>query len=284
VKLSNNICKRRELSMSIPMVSVIIPCYNHGNYIQDTIDSVEASTYANHEIIIVNDGSTDAFTIEKMDELMQCGYHIINQCNQGLASTRNNGINTALGEYIMPVDADNKIRPTYIEKAVNILNTHPEIGVIYGKSAYFGEITTGCFSGELFDPVKLYRENYIDALAVFRKSAWEKVGGYDTKLPIMGIEDWDFWLTLYEHEIKFHFINEVLFDYRVVADSMLSSLNKSENMTRVLQYLATKHGSGYRDKFVEAAVELNYAKSKPISFFFKYRFPRLYKAWITNKA
>lgn len=269
------------VTMQNPKMSVIIPCYNHGVYVQDAIDSVEISSYKEYEIIIVNDGSTDEFTVEKMNELSKCGYHVVNQPNQGLARARNNGIAVALGEYIMPLDADNRIRSMYIEKAVDVLEHQSDIGVVYGKSAYFGEINSGCFSGEPFDALKLYRENYIDALAVFRRSVWEEVGGYDPNMPMMGIEDWDFWISLYENGVGFHFIDEILFDYRVVQGSMLSSLTRSEKMLEVVQYLAIKHGVAYRDKFVEVAAELNYAKSRPLAFFFKYKFPGLYKA-LTN--
>jgi glycosyltransferase involved in cell wall biosynthesis len=94
--------------MSNPRISVVIPCYNHGIYIQDAIDSVEASSCKNYEIIIVNDGSTDAFTTKKIGELIKRGYHVINHPNQGLARARNNSIAAAVGEYIMPLDADNK--------------------------------------------------------------------------------------------------------------------------------------------------------------------------------
>jgi glycosyltransferase involved in cell wall biosynthesis len=263
--------------MSIPRISVVIPCYNHGAYVQEALDSVEASNYTNYEIIIVNDGSTDAFTVEKMHELSRCGYHIVNQPNQGVCKARNNGIAKALGEYIMPLDADNKIRPTYIEKAIAVLDSQPEVGVVYGKSVYFGEGEKAHYSGEPFDPIKLYWANYIDNLAVFRKSAWEQVGGYDANTPILGIEDWDLWMTMYENGIGFHFIDEVLFDYRVVSGSLRSHLFKTENMDKFNQFLAIKHAPVYREKYVEVAEELYYAKSRPLRSFFKYRFHGLYK-------
>jgi glycosyltransferase involved in cell wall biosynthesis len=263
--------------MSNPRISIVIPCYNHGIYIQDAIDSVEASSHRDYEIIIVNDGSTDPFTIEKMDQLSQCGYQVINQPNQGVIKARNNGIAPALGEYIMPLDADNKIRPTYIEKAIATLDNQPEIGVVYGKSVFFGEFEGGHYSGEPFDPVKLYWSPYIDNLAVFRKSVWEQVGGYDANIPLLGVEDWDLWMTMHENGVGFHFIDEVLFDYRVVPGSIRSNLSKRENADKVEHYLAIKHAPIYRKNFVEVIVELNYAKSRPLSFFLKYKFNGLYK-------
>lgn len=267
--------------MLIPRISVVIPCYNHGVYVQDAISSVEASSCKDYEIIIVNDGSTDLFTIEKMDELSQHGYHVINQPNQGLARARNNGIAAALGEYIMPLDADNKIRPMYIEKAIAVLDSQPEIGVVYGKSVYFGEVKGGHYSGEPFDPMRLYWANYIDALAVLRKSAWEQAGGYDINIPVTGIEDWDLWMTLYENKVGFHFIDEVLFDYRVVPGSMRSHLSKPENADKVNCYLVIKHAPVYREKFIETAEELYYVKSRPLRSFFKYRFYGIYKFFRT---
>ncbi len=263
--------------MSIPRISVVIPCYNHGIYIQDAIDSVEASSYRDYEIIIVNDGSTDALTIEKMAQLSRSGYHVINQPNQGVIRARNNGIAAASGEYIMPVDADNKIRSTYIKKAIAVLDSQPEIGVVYGKSVFFGEFEGVHYSGEPFDPVKLYWSPYIDNIAVFRKSAWEQVGGYDANIPVMGVEDWDLWMTLHENGVEFYFIDEVLFDYRVVPGSLRSHLFKPENADKIERYLATKHALAYREKFVKAAAELHYAKSKPLIFFLKHRFYGLYK-------
>ena len=208
---------------------------------------------------------------------MRRGYHVVNQPNQGISRTRNNGIEVASGEYIMPLDADNKIRPTYIEKAVDVLDNQPEIGVVYGKSARFGEINTGSHSGEPFDSLKLYRTNYIDTLAVFRKSAWERAGGYDVNMPMMGYEDWDFWLTLHENGIGFQFIDEVLFDYRVVSGSLSQTLNKSEKMDETVYYIAAKHGAGYWSKFVVVTDELEYAKSRPLGFLLKYKFNWLYQ-------
>jgi len=95
-----------------PRISIIIPCYNHGQYVREAISSVEKCTDKNlYEMIIVNDGSTDSFTLEEMGRLANDGYYVINQVNQGLGRTRNNGIKAAKGEYILPLDSDNRVRP-----------------------------------------------------------------------------------------------------------------------------------------------------------------------------
>jgi glycosyltransferase involved in cell wall biosynthesis len=268
--------------MATPRISVIIPCYNHGLYLQDAIDSVEASSFKDYEIIIVNDGSTDAFTIKQKDELSQRGYHVIDQPNQGVSKARNNGISAALGEYIMPLDADNKIRPTYIEKAVDILDRRPEIGVVYAKADNFGEVELSNHIGNIFDPVELYVNNYIDALSVFRKSVWEQVGGYDENM-LEGLEDWDFWMTLHENGVDYYFIDEILFDYRVFSDSLR---NKAKNNPNVFSYMSVKHANTYRKKLGDVvrelkntSLELKDAKSCPLRFFFRHQFYGLYKIY-----
>jgi hypothetical protein len=170
-----------------------------------------------------------------------------------------------------------KLRPTYIEKAIAVLDSQPEIDVVYGKSVYFGGDKSGHYSGEQFDPVKLYWLARINALAIFRKTAWEEAGGYDANMPVTGIEDWDLWMTMHENGVGFHFIDEVLFDYRVVPGLMRSALSNPENAEKVERYLATKHAPVYREKFIETATELHYAKSQPLRFFLKHRFYGLYK-------
>jgi glycosyltransferase involved in cell wall biosynthesis len=268
--------------MGTPKISVVIPCYNHGMYLKDAIDSVEASSYKDYEIIIVNDGSTDAFTIEKIDELFQRGYYVINQPNQGVSKARNNGISAASGQYIMPLDADNKIRSTYIEKAVAILDRQPEIGVVYTKAANFGEVELSNHIGNVFDSVELYLNNYIDNLSVFRKSAWKQVGGYDESM-LTGLEDWDFWMTLHENGVGYHFIDEILFDYRVLPSSYG---NKADENHKIFSYMSVKHANTYREKFGDVArelkgarLELKDAKSRPFRFFLKHKFNRLYKTF-----
>ena len=126
----------------LPKVSVIIPCYNHGQYIKEAIQSVEECREKDlYEIIILNDGSTDKYTIEILQELANAGYNVINQANQGLGAARNNAIRMARGKYILPLDSDNKIYPEYIYESIKILDAEPGIAMVYGDWEYFGEKT-----------------------------------------------------------------------------------------------------------------------------------------------
>ena len=212
----------------LPIISIIIPCYNHGDYLREAINSVEQCTDKElYEIIILNDGSTDKQTIEVLQQLADQGYNVINQANQGLGAARNNAIKKAAGKYILPLDSDNKIRPEYIYASIKILDEQPDSAMVYGDSEYFGEKTGRRKTGE-FNLQKIMIGNYIDACAVYRKSVWEALGGYDEKMPVMGMEDWDFWLNMSLNNYQFHYIPKVLFDYRVLKNSMLDSINSSK--------------------------------------------------------
>lgn len=259
-----------------PKISIIIPCYNHGQYIREAISSVEKCTDKDlYEMIIVNDGSTDAFTIEEMGRLANEGYHVINQVNQGLGRTRNNGIKAARGQYILPLDSDNRICPEYIYEGIKILDAHPEIAMVYGDAKYFGDITGKHVVGE-FNLQNMMVENHIDACAVYRKSVWEAVGGYDEKMPIMGYEDWDMWMNMTFKNYKFRYVSEILFDYRVLGNSMLRSISVS-NKKRLFKYMDEKY-KGYlnMDHLNQELLKIGKRNKKiALKFLLVLYFPRL---------
>lgn len=208
-------------------VSIVIPCYNQGEFILDAIASVEACESVTAlaiepgieprrgpkiETIIVNDGSTEALTLSVLAALRRSGYVVIDQVNQGLAAARNTAIAIAQGWAILPLDADNKIRPVYLEKGLAILATSPHVGVVHGWAEWFGG-ATGLWQVPEFDREAMLVQNAIDACALFRKQVWLDCGGYDPQLRCL--EDWDFWLNAADWGWQFHCLPEVCFDYRV---------------------------------------------------------------------
>lgn len=207
----------------INKLSIIITCYNLGEFLREAIDSIKSFSDLEHvEIIIVNDGSTDKSTNQIIKSIIKEDSSIVylNQTNLGLAKARNNGIKLATGEYIIPLDADNKIRPIFISKVLELLN-NPLINVVHGNAQFFGN-KSDIWSTKPFEISDMVLNNYIDACAAFRKSDWELIGGYDENMPVMGFEDWDLWLRMYLQGYKFEYVNEILFDYRVRKGSMLS--------------------------------------------------------------
>jgi len=238
------------------ILSVIIPCYNHGQYLREAIASVEA--YRDRqafEIIIVNDGSTDPGTREVLGQLEREGYHVLNQPNLGLGAARNNGIRRAAGQYILPLDCDNRIRPVYISEGVQVLEQHPGVGVVYGHVQLYGS-RHEVKQVPAFDLEALVRSNYIDACAVFRRSLWERVGGYDEKMPVMGYEDWDFWLSAAAAGYQFYRLEAVAFEYQVRDDSMLRSTHTYDKQRSTYAYLFRKHLHLFtEDRLIDICVE-----------------------------
>ena len=122
----------------MPKVSVIIPCFNQGLYLDEAVESVLAQTFQDFEILVVDDGSTDEATIKMLKDYARPKTRVIHTDNQGLSMARNNGILEARGDYILPLDADDKIGPGYLEEAVRILDQHRDIGIVYCEAAFFG--------------------------------------------------------------------------------------------------------------------------------------------------
>ncbi|MDQ6845430.1 MAG: hypothetical protein M3Z92_13945, partial [Bacteroidota bacterium] len=192
-------------------------------------------------------------------------------------------IKKSLGKYILPLDSDNKIRPEYIYESIKILDEQPGIAMVYGDAEYFGERSGRNTTGE-FNLQKMMLENYIDACAVYRKSAWEELGGYDEKMPVMGVEDWDLWLKMAFANYSFHYINEVMYDYRVLNNSMLRGLSVDERET-LFDYLQKKHNkylhyNSLNEKLIRAG---NQNKKLAFKFFLALYFPGLLHVLVKNK-
>lgn len=206
--------------MKEPLVTIVIPCYNHGAFLEETLESISKATNKYiPEIIIVNDGSTDALTLSAFERVEAQGYFVLHQENQGLAKARNNGIRLAKGKYILPLDSDNNVLPPYLNEAIDILEKK-SIDVVYGNAMYIGE-KKGLWKNKHLDKRRILITNQIDACAIFKKEIWEKVGGYSEDMPYMGCEDWNFWLKCIDKGFVFLYLNEVCFQYRVLSSSMI---------------------------------------------------------------
>jgi glycosyltransferase involved in cell wall biosynthesis len=231
-----------------PRVSIITPCYNDGRYLADAVGSVEKCDATLYELIIVDDGSTDPHTQSVLGDLERRGYRVVRQCNQGLGAARNAGISRAAGDYILPLDADNKIRPEYLTLALEILEADPSAGVVYGYAELFGE-KSGVWAPPEFDAAAMWHANFIDACAVFRKKVWEDAGGYETALAVPGWEDWDFWLSAAGRGWGFRRLERVVFDYRVRGDSMIARYRSKHVPAEVTDYIARKHSAFLKRTF-----------------------------------
>jgi glycosyltransferase involved in cell wall biosynthesis len=262
-----------------PLISVIIPCFNSGQYLQEALDSVAA--YAGpevYEIIIVNDGSTDAATIALLGRLEAEGYQVLHQVNKGPAAARNTGILASQGEYLLFLDSDNKLRPAFFEVGSRVLRQYPQVGVVHGNAAFFGEEGSPRFRPRPFDIYSIIAHNYVDMCAMVRKTAWEQVGGLDENRLLIGHEDWEFWLSLHTAGWHFYFVDQVLFDYRVGSESLVAQATHGDKYTRMRQYVYQKHWQLVAEAYAFLAEEYSaykYDKGKPLRSFTKYLYGKL---------
>ena len=216
----------------MPKVSVVIPCYNLGQYLDEAVDSVLGQSFQDHEILVVNDGSTDPFTQARVEAQRQKpGVQVYTTDNQGLAATRNFGIERAAGNYICCLDADDRYHRQFLAACVPLLDQDQEqhLGFVTTMVKVFGEENAYWPCAD-FDPAALLVENNVHVASLFRKSCWQKVGGYD--LALAGFQDWNFWIAIVAQGFRWARVKRPLFHYRVRSGSMLE---RSEQRRRSLK-------------------------------------------------
>lgn len=199
-------------------VSIIIPCYNMQEYVGEAIQSALYQTYRDFEIIVVNDGSTD----DSLSEILKYKVAFINKENGGLAAARNSGIAAASGQLILPLDADDKLDPRYLERTVPLMKSG--IGVVSTDMVYFGTHSNRLRpTHTTIGQVTQY--NGMPVCSLIRKRAIEEAGWYK---PVMneGCEDWELWVSILKKGWQVAILNEPLFFYRRKPTSMASKMNR----------------------------------------------------------
>ena len=220
------------------LLSVVIPYYNLGKTLPETIESIKETEYKKYEIIIVNDGSTDQESIDVLkqyenDEKIR----IINIKNKGLANARNVGAETAKGEFVAFIDADDKIDKTFYTKAINILHQYDNVSYVYSWVQYFEGSTAVWPTFNIHIPYLLCA-NMLAAYSVIRKNDFLNFGKNRIKMEY-GMEDYDGWVSLAEHGCLGVSIPEKLNLYRVRKDSMSRQFNKK---MRIYLYQISRDG------------------------------------------
>jgi glycosyltransferase involved in cell wall biosynthesis len=210
-------------STSPSLVTIVVTSYNDGNFLHESVgsalDAIEATVTAHVELLVVDDGSTDARTIQVLNRLQRCGVVVSFEGHNGLAATRNTAISAITSDWYIPLDADNRIRPNMVDVLLQAATSSS--AAVYGDAQRFGS-QTGRWRMGPTDPDRLRVANHIDSCALIRRSAWQAVGGYDADLP--GLEDWDLWNKLLQASYELTYLPQIVFDYRVRDHSLLSHL------------------------------------------------------------
>jgi glycosyltransferase involved in cell wall biosynthesis len=209
------------------LVSVIVPCYNQALYLSDCINSVINQKHIFWECFIIDDGSQDntpevAAKFAKQDDRIK----YIHKNNGGPSSARNLGIANSKGEFILPLDADDKIHPDYIVEALKIFQKNESVSVVYSKARLFGAINKTWYLPP-FKPEILAFQNVVFCSAIIRKKILQQVGCYDENL-IYGNEDWELWISIIEANGKFYRIEKIYFYYRISKKSRTIDLKADE--------------------------------------------------------
>ena len=232
---------------ALPAVSVVVPCFNDGRFIDPLMASLAQQTFRDFEIIIVDDGSTDDITARKLAEL-EGRTRVIRQANRGASAARNTGIRAARAEIVVMIDCDDTVESTFLAETVPALQGAPEdVGMVI---AYLRLI--GAESGVVpryFNGFDLLFTNTLSTGLVLRKASWLAAGGYDETMRD-GYEDWDFSLRLMGAGFRGIEIPKPLYIYHVAKDNQSSSISSGVHAKRLYAKLwreiRGRHAQDYR--------------------------------------
>lgn len=238
--LRSRVQRRPSIGGSLPPgrgVQVVIPCRDDGDFLAEAIASVEECSLPAVELTLVDDGSTDPETCRVFERLSHSGRHVLRADGVGLAAARNAGCATSRTSVVIPLDADNRLRPAARDAVALLERTGADL--VHGSWSRFG-----MDSGRVVPPdmtlETLLPYNQIDALALIRRSLLDRLGGWDEQLPFW--EDWDFWLRAADAGAHTHRVSDVLHDYLVRPGSLsMRPLSDRGLGVWVLDRILSKH-------------------------------------------
>lgn len=223
-----------------PTVSVVMPCYNTHEHLDAALGSVRAQTYSDFEIVLVDDGSDQPATrayLRGLDKDMR----VIRQQNRGLSAARNTGFRHARGEFVLPLDCDDWLDPSFLEKAVAALSAAPKNRFVFSYLNLFGD-AHGVLAKEHNHFEQLFL-NQLPYCLLIRKSLWRQIGGYDETMR-QGYEDWEFNIRLGRYGVQGIVLPEPLFHYRVSETGMLKSISQKRH-GRLWRTIQRKNPAAY---------------------------------------
>ncbi len=226
-------------------LSIVVPYYNMGQYIDETIQSIQRCEFADKEILIINDGSTEALSLDKLNEYRHKeNIKIIDVQNSGLAKARNLGAEYANGEFLAFLDADDTITPEYYTRAINIFNQYENVHFAGCWVQYF-ENSSDVWPAFMPEPPLILNHNTINSSSlVYKRAAFLSAGKNDPNMVFQGLEDYDSVIAMLSRGFGGVVIPEIMFNYRIRNNSMFREISKSKKLN-LYQHISNKHKQFY---------------------------------------
>ncbi|MGZ4967663.1 MAG: glycosyltransferase, partial [Chthoniobacterales bacterium] len=212
-----------------PLVSIVTPVFNTPNeWLQTAVESVQAQVYGNWELLLVDDASTNAQTIECLQSLTSSDARIRlvrRERNSGISAASNNGIKAANGEWIGLLDHDDALEPDALFHTVKLLQKNPTADLIYSDEDKITEAGLDApFLKPDWSPDFFLSYNYLCHFTIFRRSLIEQVGGFRSEFD--GAQDYDLFLRIIERTQRIHHIPRVLYHWRRTATSTADNIRR----------------------------------------------------------
>ena len=246
------------------LLSIIVPYFNMGEFIEETLDSISKSEFDNIEIIVINDGSTHQSSIDKLSVLeLKFNFQVINKQNTGLSDTRNVGAKAAKGEFLAFLDADDTVESSYYTKAIHVLKTFENVSFVGCWSQYFGgtNYTWPAFNPE---PPYLLTHNTLNSSALVYKRDHFLKAGLNDKHMVYGMEDYDSVINMVKNGFAGVVLPEKLWNYRIRKGSMAQSFN-SNSKNYLYRLIASKH-SDFMAEYTAEIINLLNSNGKGMEF------------------
>ena len=231
-----------------PLVSILMPIYNYGDRINQTLNSIFEQDYTNYEIILVDDGSTDEYVKLKLKQLENNErMKVVYKENGGPSSARNEAFKHSKGNYILPLDSDDMIRPGYIKSCVEILTKNENVSPVYCDTHHVGQMN-GVEKRPEWSKERLIGGPFIVNCSMMHRKAFEKVNGYDENLT--GWEDYDMWLRMMKQGYEGKRIPKPMFVYFHHENDGTVSTGANKNMQELHARIINKNFEVVDNKIV----------------------------------
>jgi glycosyltransferase involved in cell wall biosynthesis len=190
-------------------VAVVVPCHDDGETLAQALASLAGQEP--HELVVVDDGSTDPSTLETLRELDGQGTRVLHQSNAGLAAARMAGVRATSASLVMPLDADDELTPGALARMADALGANPRAGVAWGDVEIFGSVLFRVRTADALDPWQISYLSEIPGTSMVRRRALEEAGGWQFTSQY---EDWDLWMAFAERGWEGVRVPEVTLRYR----------------------------------------------------------------------